>query len=70
VAQITDCLKQEKFEWTKAAAKAFRKIKERMMETFVMRLPNFMKVFENTCDASGIGIGGVLESRKAPLYLF
>jgi len=60
MALITDCLKREEFEWTKAAAKAFREIKERMTEAPVMRLPDFTKVFEITFDASGVGIGGVL----------
>ena len=53
---ITDCLKREEFEWTKAAAKAFREIKERMTEAPVIRLPDFTKVFKITCDASGVGI--------------
>ena len=68
LAPITDCLKQEKFGWTKAA-KAFREIKERMLEAPVMRLPDFTKAFEITCDASGIGIGGTL-SQKRPCCLF
>ena len=49
MAPITVCLKREEFEWTKAAAKAFRKIKERMTEAHVMRLPDFTKGFEITC---------------------
>ena len=57
---ITSCLKREEFEWTKAAVKAFREIKERMMEAPVVRFSDFMKVIEITCDASGGGIGGVL----------
>ena len=64
MAPITDCLKQEKFGWTKTAAKVFWKIKERMMEALVMRLLDFSKVFEITCDASGIGIWGVLSQEK------
>ena len=57
---ITDCLKQGEFGWTKIAAMVFREIKERMTEAPVMRLSDFTKAFEITCDASSIGIGGVL----------
>ena len=60
---ITDCLKKEEFDWTKAAAKAFREIKERMMEAPVMRLLDFTKA----CDASDIRIGGVLSQENTPL---
>jgi len=70
IAPITDCLKREEFEWTKAAAKAFWKIKERMMEAPIMRLPDFTKVFEITCDASGVRIGGVLSQEKHPVTYF
>ena len=67
MALITNCLKREEFEWTKAAAKMFREIKERMTEAPVMRLPDFMKVFKITCDASSVGIGGVLSQESIPL---
>ena len=57
---ITDCLKKGEFAWSNAAAKAFVEIKERMISVPVMRLPDFSKIFEVACDASGIGIGGIL----------
>jgi len=60
VALITDCLKKGEFNWSQAATKAFVAIKKRMVSALVMRLPDFSKVFEVACDASGIGIGGVL----------
>ena len=67
---ITDCLKQGEFRWTKAASKALREIKKRMTEAPVMRLSDFTKVFEITCDASGIGICGVLSQEKYPVAYF
>ena len=60
MAPIINCLKSEGFQWTPAATKAFTKIKRMMTEAPVMRLPDFSKAFEVTCDASGLAIGGVL----------
>ena len=51
---ITDCMKQGEFVWTKAAAKAFNEVKQKMTEAPVMRLPDFTKPFEVECDATGL----------------
>jgi len=52
MAPITNCLKSERFQWTHAASKTFAKIKRRMTEAPVMRISDFLKAFEVTCDTS------------------
>jgi hypothetical protein len=44
-------------------------LKKRLTETPLLVLPEFTKTFEVKCDASGIGIGGVLvQERKLVAY--
>ena len=70
MAPITDCLKSEGLQWTPAATKAFTEIKRMMIEAPVMRLLNFSKAFEITCDASRLAIGGVLSQENHPVAYF
>ena len=70
MAHITDCLKSEGFQRTPAATKAFTEIKRMMTEAHVMRLPDFSKAFEVTCDASGLAVGDVLSQENHPVAYF
>ena len=70
MSPITDCMKQGEFVWTKATAKAFNEVKQKMTEALVMHLLDFFKPFEVECDALGIGIGGVLSQERHPIAYF
>jgi len=50
---ITDCLKKTEFNWSHAVTEEFIAIKKRMVDASVKHLPDFFKVFEVVCDASG-----------------
>jgi len=54
----------------KSQQNAFQELKKRLTKAHVLVLPYFTKNFEIECDASGIGIGGVLIQQGKPIAYF
>ena len=48
------------FVWGTAQEEAFIVLKDKLTHAPLLQLPDFHKTFELECDASGIGLGGVL----------
>jgi hypothetical protein len=58
------------FTWAKAQENAFNVLKDKLTHAPLLQLPDFNKTFELECDASGIGLGGVLLQEDKPVAYF
>ncbi len=59
--------KVEPFLWTEKRQQAFDRLKEALASEPVLKLPDFQKPFEVIVDASGQGIGGILQQERHPI---
>ena len=55
------------FIWGKAHDFSFNELKRLLTQAPLLTLPDFSKTFETECDASGLGIGGVLMQNGRPI---
>jgi hypothetical protein len=58
------------FKWGDEQDQAFNELKTKLCEAPLLQLPDFGKTFEIKCDASGIGIRGVLLQEGKPVAYF
>ena len=70
MAPMTKVIKSSSFKWSFKAQTAFEEVKDKLIKAPVLALPCFDKVFKVECDASGIGIGGILVEEGQPLAFF
>lgn len=67
---MTEITRSKIFKWTPQAQQAFDELKLQLSSTPVLVLPCFQEMFEVECDASGVGIGGVLSQQTRPVSYF
>jgi len=60
-------LKKNNFHWSDEAKAAFQSLKDSMIQSLVLALPEFSKVFRVEVDASSYGIGVVLMQNHHPI---
>jgi hypothetical protein len=58
------------FSWGTRQGNAFDMLKDKLTHAPLLQLPDFNKTFELECDASGIGMGGVLLQERKPIAYF
>ncbi|GFT00872.1 retrovirus-related Pol polyprotein from transposon 17.6 [Trichonephila clavipes] len=59
--------KGTKFNWSGEAQDSFDQIKRTLTEAPILQLPNFSEQFNLFTDASGVGIGAVLQQNQKPI---
>ena len=69
---MLDTLKKasQPFCWNEAIKKSFQIFKKKITERPILRLPDFNRLFQVHCDASGTAIGAVLSQEDRPIAYF
>jgi hypothetical protein len=71
IAPLNDLMKNGVlFRWGAAQDQAFLTLIDKLTHAPLLQLPDFGKTFELECDASGIGIGGMLLQEDKPVAFF
>ena len=68
MAPITECMKKREFKCTNAATRSFEIIKRKITEAPILQILESDKVFEIACDASNVGIRGLLSQGHPNLH--
>lgn len=66
-APLTQLLRQDAFQWSKQAEKAFIPLKQAMVSFSVLPLPDFSQLFVIETDASGLVWARFSHKSKGPL---
>ena len=61
---------KKNFKWIHGEDKSFEALKHKVAKLPILALPNFNKVFQEECDASGSAIGAVLSEEGKPFSFF
>jgi hypothetical protein len=70
VAPLNELIKKGvPFSWGTRQENAFNMLKDKLTHAPLLQLPDFNKTFELECDASGIGLGGVLLQERKPVHI-
>jgi hypothetical protein len=70
-APLNELTKKEvSFSWGTRQENAFDMLKDKLTHAPLLQLLDFNKTFELECDASGIGLGGVLLQERKPVAYF
>ncbi|XP_068644683.1 uncharacterized mitochondrial protein AtMg00860-like [Aristolochia californica] len=69
-APLANLLKRNAFTWMEITYSSFQHLKQSLASALVLQLHNFEDPFVIECDASGGGIGAVLQQHGHPIAYF